>query len=156
MTACDAFLIRCASAFDPDCLKRSGCIFLRHRSSVSQKTSAQSGCGGSFWWRNSVHRSGRTQRAAAVLYGAGVGAGPQDSSSAQVTCWSHLSSSDSHLSSSFNVLLLRLQRTPIKLQCYAVDASTSARECVGYIVLDLRSVQEIKQVSREYICFVFI
>ncbi|KAF4110425.1 centrosomal protein of 120 kDa [Onychostoma macrolepis] len=39
----------------------------------------------------------------------------------------------------------RLQRTPIKLQCYAVDSGTSARECVGYIVLDLRSVQEIKQ-----------
>ncbi len=40
----------------------------------------------------------------------------------------------------------RLQRTPIKLQCYAVDSGTSARECVGYIILDLRSVQEIKQV----------
>lgn len=63
------------------------CIFLRHRSSVSQKTSAQSGGGGSLWWRNSVHRSSRTQRAAAVVYGAGLGAGPQDSSSAQVM-WS--------------------------------------------------------------------
>ncbi|XP_057211725.1 centrosomal protein of 120 kDa [Triplophysa rosa] len=42
----------------------------------------------------------------------------------------------------------RLQRTPIKLQCYAVDASTSARECVGYIILDLRSVQEIKQAPK--------
>lgn len=42
----------------------------------------------------------------------------------------------------------RLQRTPIKLQCYAVDSSTSARESVGYIVLDLRSVQEIKQAPK--------
>ncbi|KAK2899236.1 hypothetical protein Q8A67_010654 [Cirrhinus molitorella] len=42
----------------------------------------------------------------------------------------------------------RLQRTPIKLQCYAVDSSTSARECVGYIILDLRSVQEIKQAPK--------
>ncbi|XP_043103827.1 centrosomal protein of 120 kDa isoform X2 [Puntigrus tetrazona] len=42
----------------------------------------------------------------------------------------------------------RLQRTPIKLQCYAVDSSTSARECVGYIIIDLRSVQEIKQAPK--------
>ncbi|XP_032809390.2 centrosomal protein of 120 kDa isoform X1 [Petromyzon marinus] len=35
----------------------------------------------------------------------------------------------------------RLQRTPIKLQCFAVD-SPSAKEPVGYVVLDLRSVQE--------------
>lgn len=42
----------------------------------------------------------------------------------------------------------RLQRTPIKLQCYAVDASTSVRESVGYIILDLRSVQEIKQAPK--------
>uniref|UniRef100_A0A671KH09 Centrosomal protein 120 n=1 Tax=Sinocyclocheilus anshuiensis TaxID=1608454 RepID=A0A671KH09_9TELE len=42
----------------------------------------------------------------------------------------------------------RLQRTPIKLQCYAVDSGTSARECVEYIVLDLRSVQEIKQAPK--------
>ncbi|XP_026072887.1 centrosomal protein of 120 kDa-like isoform X1 [Carassius auratus] len=42
----------------------------------------------------------------------------------------------------------RLQRTPIKLQCYAVDSSSSARECVGYIVLDLRSLQEIKQAPK--------
>uniref|UniRef100_A0A3P8XQD0 Centrosomal protein of 120 kDa n=1 Tax=Esox lucius TaxID=8010 RepID=A0A3P8XQD0_ESOLU len=42
----------------------------------------------------------------------------------------------------------RLQRTPIKLQCYAVDTTTSAKECVGYIILDLRSVQEIKQAPK--------
>ncbi|KAL2092860.1 hypothetical protein ACEWY4_012658 [Coilia grayii] len=39
----------------------------------------------------------------------------------------------------------RLQRTPIKLQCFAVDSTTSQRECVGYIILDLRSIQEVKQ-----------
>ncbi|XP_036383260.1 centrosomal protein of 120 kDa [Megalops cyprinoides] len=44
----------------------------------------------------------------------------------------------------------RLQRTPIKLQCYAVDSVTKARESVGYIVLDLRSVQEVKQPPKWY------
>ncbi|XP_063049920.1 centrosomal protein of 120 kDa-like, partial [Engraulis encrasicolus] len=39
----------------------------------------------------------------------------------------------------------RLQRTPIKLQCFAVDSTTSQRECVGYIILDLRSITEVKQ-----------
>ncbi|XP_006812274.1 centrosomal protein of 120 kDa-like [Saccoglossus kowalevskii] len=33
----------------------------------------------------------------------------------------------------------RLQRTPIKLQCYAVDTLTNARENVGYVMLDLRT-----------------
>lgn len=42
----------------------------------------------------------------------------------------------------------RLQRTPIKLQCFSVDTTTSQRECVGYIILDLRSIQEIKQPPR--------
>ncbi|MBN3316948.1 CE120 protein, partial [Atractosteus spatula] len=41
----------------------------------------------------------------------------------------------------------RLQRTPIKLQCFAVDSLTSAKESVGYIILDLRSVQEMKQAN---------
>lgn len=44
----------------------------------------------------------------------------------------------------------RLQRTPIKLQCYTVNTTTSARECVGYIILDLRSVQEVKQEPKWY------
>uniref|UniRef100_A0A8C7GQB9 Centrosomal protein of 120 kDa n=1 Tax=Oncorhynchus kisutch TaxID=8019 RepID=A0A8C7GQB9_ONCKI len=44
----------------------------------------------------------------------------------------------------------RLQRTPIKLQCYAVDTTTSVKDCVGYIILDLRSVQEIKQAPKWY------
>ncbi|XP_076127282.1 centrosomal protein of 120 kDa isoform X1 [Alosa pseudoharengus] len=42
----------------------------------------------------------------------------------------------------------RLQRTPIKLQCFSVDTTTNQRECVGYIILDLRSIQEIKQPPR--------
>ncbi|XP_060787860.1 centrosomal protein of 120 kDa isoform X2 [Neoarius graeffei] len=44
----------------------------------------------------------------------------------------------------------RLQRTPVKLQCYAIDSNNSARECVGYIILDLRSVQEVKQPPKWY------
>ncbi|XP_077073658.1 centrosomal protein of 120 kDa isoform X2 [Siphateles boraxobius] len=42
----------------------------------------------------------------------------------------------------------RLQRTPIKLQCYAVDSGSGARESVGYIVLELRSVQDVKQAPK--------
>uniref|UniRef100_A0A8C5MXZ6 Centrosomal protein of 120 kDa n=1 Tax=Leptobrachium leishanense TaxID=445787 RepID=A0A8C5MXZ6_9ANUR len=42
----------------------------------------------------------------------------------------------------------RLQRTPIKLQCYALDTLTSAKESVGYIVLDLRAAQEGKQAPK--------
>ncbi|TRY64830.1 hypothetical protein DNTS_004421 [Danionella cerebrum] len=42
----------------------------------------------------------------------------------------------------------RLQRTPIKLQCFSVDSGLSLKESVGYIVLDLRSVQEIKQAPK--------
>lgn len=44
----------------------------------------------------------------------------------------------------------RLQRTPIKLQCFALDTLTSAKESVGYVVLDLRAAQEIKQVPKWY------
>uniref|UniRef100_A0A3P8VQ03 Centrosomal protein 120 n=1 Tax=Cynoglossus semilaevis TaxID=244447 RepID=A0A3P8VQ03_CYNSE len=42
----------------------------------------------------------------------------------------------------------RLQRTPIKLMCFAVNTVSMKRESVGYIVLDLRSVQEGKQEPR--------
>jgi len=35
----------------------------------------------------------------------------------------------------------RMQRTPIKLQCYMIDQLTKAHDSVGYILLDLRSVQ---------------
>uniref|UniRef100_UPI00398ED638 centrosomal protein of 120 kDa isoform X2 n=1 Tax=Pristiophorus japonicus TaxID=55135 RepID=UPI00398ED638 len=44
----------------------------------------------------------------------------------------------------------RLQRTPIKLYCYAIDSVSLAKESVGYIILDLRSVQETKQIPKWY------
>ncbi|XP_049729513.1 centrosomal protein of 120 kDa [Elephas maximus indicus] len=44
----------------------------------------------------------------------------------------------------------RLQRTPVKLQCFALDPLSSAKETIGYIVLDLRSAQETKQAPRWY------
>ncbi|KFZ58433.1 Centrosomal protein of 120 kDa, partial [Antrostomus carolinensis] len=44
----------------------------------------------------------------------------------------------------------RLQRTPIKLQCCALDLVSSAKENIGYIVLDLRAVQEKKQAPKWY------
>ncbi|XP_074711349.1 centrosomal protein of 120 kDa isoform X2 [Strix uralensis] len=44
----------------------------------------------------------------------------------------------------------RLQRTPIKLQCFALDSVSSAKENIGYIVLDLRAVQEKKQAAKWY------
>ncbi|XP_066273936.1 centrosomal protein of 120 kDa-like isoform X1 [Branchiostoma lanceolatum] len=36
----------------------------------------------------------------------------------------------------------RLQRTPIKLQCYAVDTLTSAKEAVGYVIIDIRQAKQ--------------
>ncbi|XP_071586495.1 centrosomal protein of 120 kDa isoform X3 [Heliangelus exortis] len=44
----------------------------------------------------------------------------------------------------------RLQRTPIKLQCFALNPASPAKENIGYIVLDLRSVQEKKQAPKWY------
>ncbi|XP_028661076.1 centrosomal protein of 120 kDa [Erpetoichthys calabaricus] len=44
----------------------------------------------------------------------------------------------------------RLQRTPVKLECFAVDTLSSAKESVGYIILDLRSVQEKKPAPKWY------
>ncbi|NXJ65784.1 CE120 protein, partial [Rostratula benghalensis] len=44
----------------------------------------------------------------------------------------------------------RLQRTPIKLQCFALDPVSSTKENIGYIVLDLRGVQEKKQAPKWY------
>lgn len=38
----------------------------------------------------------------------------------------------------------RLQRTAIRVQFYAVDAHTTAKETVGYVTLDLRSATESK------------
>ncbi|XP_076337105.1 centrosomal protein of 120 kDa-like isoform X2 [Tachypleus tridentatus] len=40
--------------------------------------------------------------------------------------------------------LHRLQRTPIKLHCFAINNSTEAKEPVGYVVLDIRPAQENK------------
>ncbi|XP_033106486.1 centrosomal protein of 120 kDa-like [Anneissia japonica] len=36
----------------------------------------------------------------------------------------------------------RLQRTPIKLQCYAVNVAMKTREIIGYIMLDLRTASQ--------------
>lgn len=36
----------------------------------------------------------------------------------------------------------RLQRTPIKIQCYALDTLSSQKEAVGYVILDLRTAQQ--------------
>ncbi|KAM5332248.1 centrosomal protein of 120 kDa isoform 2-T4 [Glossophaga mutica] len=44
----------------------------------------------------------------------------------------------------------RLQRTPIKLQCFALDPLTAAKETIGYILLDLRTAQETKQAPKWY------
>ncbi|XP_048705339.1 centrosomal protein of 120 kDa isoform X4 [Caretta caretta] len=44
----------------------------------------------------------------------------------------------------------RLQRTPIKLQCFALDPISSTKENIGYIVLDLRAAQEKKQAPKWY------
>lgn len=41
----------------------------------------------------------------------------------------------------------RLQRSSIKIQCYAYDTETTMKESVGYIVLDLRSAATNKPVS---------
>ncbi|NWS75495.1 CE120 protein, partial [Crotophaga sulcirostris] len=44
----------------------------------------------------------------------------------------------------------RLQRTPIKLQCFALDPASSTKENIGYIVLDLRAAQEKIQAPKWY------
>ncbi|XP_063151353.1 centrosomal protein of 120 kDa [Candoia aspera] len=44
----------------------------------------------------------------------------------------------------------RLQRTPIKLQCFALDSPSALKETIGYIVLDLRTAQEKKQPPKWY------
>ncbi|XP_061172082.1 centrosomal protein of 120 kDa-like isoform X1 [Saccostrea echinata] len=43
----------------------------------------------------------------------------------------------------------RLQRTSIKIQCYACDSSSTFKEAIGYVVLDLRSVTT-KQTPKWY------
>ncbi|RUS71785.1 hypothetical protein EGW08_020454 [Elysia chlorotica] len=44
----------------------------------------------------------------------------------------------------------RLQRSSIKIQCYAYDKHTTMKESVGYVVLDLRSASPKKQIPRWY------
>ena len=44
----------------------------------------------------------------------------------------------------------KMQRTPIKLQCYAVDTSTMIRESVGYVLLDLRGAQQKPKAAKWY------
>ena len=41
----------------------------------------------------------------------------------------------------------RLQRSSIKIQCYAYDKHTTMKESVGYVILDLRSAVPKKQVG---------
>lgn len=36
----------------------------------------------------------------------------------------------------------KLHRTPIKILCYALDTRTSAKEQIGYLVLDLKSAPD--------------
>ncbi|KAK3096594.1 hypothetical protein FSP39_001548 [Pinctada imbricata] len=43
----------------------------------------------------------------------------------------------------------RLQRTSIKIQCYACDSVSTVKEAIGYIILDLRSVSN-KQTPKWY------
>ncbi|KAL5004829.1 hypothetical protein ScPMuIL_018285 [Solemya velum] len=43
----------------------------------------------------------------------------------------------------------RLQRTSIKIQCYAYDTNSTMKETIGYIILDLRSAQK-KQTPKWY------
>jgi len=44
----------------------------------------------------------------------------------------------------------RMQRTPVKLQCYVVDQLTKSKQSAGYILLDLRGVQTKEKPARWY------
>lgn len=44
----------------------------------------------------------------------------------------------------------RLQRSPIKLQWYAVDMELTKKETIGYMVLDIRLAQEKLQVPGNF------
>lgn len=48
----------------------------------------------------------------------------------------------------------RLQRTSIKIQCYAVDTSTSVKEAIGYVVLDLRSAHNKQVMKTDYVMYI--
>lgn len=43
----------------------------------------------------------------------------------------------------------KLRRTPVKLQCYAIDRQSGKKESVGYIVLEIRSAQDSVRVLAE-------
>lgn len=40
----------------------------------------------------------------------------------------------------------RLQRTSIKIQCFAYDVQSTLKEAIGYVILDLRAATTNKQV----------
>ncbi|KAL8561303.1 hypothetical protein ACOMHN_047158 [Nucella lapillus] len=44
----------------------------------------------------------------------------------------------------------RLQRTSIKIQCFAQDNNSGLKEPIGYVVLDVRSAAQNKQVAKWY------
>ncbi|XP_070175091.1 centrosomal protein of 120 kDa-like isoform X2 [Littorina saxatilis] len=44
----------------------------------------------------------------------------------------------------------RLQRTSIKIQCFSVDSQSGLKEPIGYVVLDVRSAPQNKQVAKWY------
>ena len=44
----------------------------------------------------------------------------------------------------------KLQRTPIKLQCFSIDVGSETRQLLGYVVLDLRSIQQDKTTAHWY------
>ena len=57
----------------------------------------------------------------------------------------------------------RLQRTPIKLQCFAVDHFSQSKENIGYVMLDLRTAAfqepapaKVPVVGVCLFCFVFV
>lgn len=52
----------------------------------------------------------------------------------------------------------RLQRTSIKIQCYATDGSGTVKEAVGYVVLDLRSIttKQVRQPALRFGGFLYL
>ncbi|XP_076443605.1 centrosomal protein of 120 kDa-like isoform X2 [Babylonia areolata] len=44
----------------------------------------------------------------------------------------------------------RLQRTSIKIQCFAQDSNSGQKEPIGYVILDVRSAAQNKQVAKWY------
>ncbi len=44
----------------------------------------------------------------------------------------------------------RMQRTSVKVQVYALDTQSTMRESIGYVILDLRSAQQVQ------VCLLFL